>query len=360
MPFRPSFSCLWCGRSWTVRNPSDLEGWAHLCPDCVGRAGDNSFLRFRLKAALQERSKGVSPAMATAPSQRRAAANGNAAPATSAEAGPANPANAANPANSANPANPANAANTVTGTPTSPPAPAATPVATALAPDLRDEMVGYYAARAPEYDDWYLRRGRYRRGPIHDMAWQVDLDEATRWLDGQSVSGRIVELAAGTGWWSPLLAQKGELWAFDASQEPLDIARERLVAHGLRAHLHLRDAWAEPDAPADALFAGFWLSHVPRERLDAFLALARRWLKPGGELLFIDSRPDPQSGAVDQGPPDGADVARRRLSDGREFRVVKVFHEPHDLEAALRRAGFRDPLVETTSRFFLLGRAIAA
>ena len=121
--------------------------------------------------------------------------------------------------------------------------------ATALADDLRDEMVGYYAARAPEYDDWYLRRGRYPRGPIHDMAWQVDLDAATRWLDGQAVSGEIVELAAGTGWWSPLLAQKGELWAFDASEEPLDLARERLLAHGLRAHLHVRDAWAEPDAP---------------------------------------------------------------------------------------------------------------
>jgi SAM-dependent methyltransferase len=339
MPFRPSFTCLWCGRPWTVRDASDLEGWAHLCPDCVGRAGDNSFLRFRLKAALQERSKGATPAMATAPSQPRAVANGDAAAGTSGEALPAN---------------------TATGTATSPLAPTATPVATAPADDLRDEMVGYYAARAPEYDDWYLRRGRYRRGPIHDMAWQVDLDEATRWLDDQAVSGRIVELAAGTGWWSPLLAQKGELWAFDASQEPLDLARERLLAHGLRAHLHLRDAWAEPDAPADALFAGFWLSHVPRERLDAFLALARRWLKPGGELLFIDSRPDPQSGAVDQGPPDGADVARRRLSDGREFRIVKVFHEPRDLEAALGRAGFRDSLVETTSRFFLLGRAIAA
>ena len=56
VPFRASFSCLWCGTAHTVRSPDDLEGWAQLCPDCVGKAGDNGFLRFRLRQALTERS----------------------------------------------------------------------------------------------------------------------------------------------------------------------------------------------------------------------------------------------------------------------------------------------------------------
>ena len=56
LPFRASFSCLWCGTAHTVRSPDDLEGWAQLCPDCVGKAGDNGFLRFRLRQALTERS----------------------------------------------------------------------------------------------------------------------------------------------------------------------------------------------------------------------------------------------------------------------------------------------------------------
>ena len=56
LPFRASFSCLWCGAAHTVRSPDDLEGWAQLCPDCVGKAGDNGFLRFRLRQALTERS----------------------------------------------------------------------------------------------------------------------------------------------------------------------------------------------------------------------------------------------------------------------------------------------------------------
>ena len=138
-------------------------------------------------------------------------------------------------------------------------------------------MVEYYEARAPEYDDWYLRRGRYARGAIHDAAWAAELDMAGRWLDGLPIRGEIVELAAGTGWWSPLLATKGELSMYDAAAGPLDRARERLVAHQLRAHLHLRDAWAEPDRAVDALFTGFWLSHVAT-------GPARRLPRPGPSL----------------------------------------------------------------------------
>ena len=197
-------------------------------------------------------------------------------------------------------------------------------------------MIEYYEARAPEYDDWYLRRGRYARGAIHDAAWNAELDTAGSWLDGLPWSGEIVELAAGTGWWSPLLASRGELSLYDASPSALDRARERLVAHGLRAHLHVRDAWAEPDRAVDGLFLGFWLSHVPRERLADFLALGRRWLRSGGRLAFIDSLPDAASGANDHPEPGrrpGRPPARRRA------RV----HDRQGLPRT-RRAGRRAPV----------------
>jgi SAM-dependent methyltransferase len=310
VPFRESFQCLWCGTPWTVRGPDDLEGWAQLCPTCLGKAGDNGFLRTRLRTALAERARG-------------GAAGGVAA------AGAGSPAPAAGRSRS--------------------------PAATA---DPDTEMVAYYEARAGEYDDWYRRRGRYSHGPIHDAAWDAELDAAGRWLDAQPLAGEVVELAAGTGWWSPLLAEKAELWAYDAAEAPLDLARERLLAHGLRAHLHVRDAWAEPDRPVEGLFCGFWLSHVPRGRLDAFLALARRWLRPGGRFAFIDSLADPRSGAVDGVPAEGG-VAVRRLADGREFRIVKEFYRPDELRAALLRAGFASAEVTTTGRFFLLGSAEA-
>ena len=326
MPFLASFSCLWCGTAHTVRTPDDLEGWAQLCPDCVGKAGDNGFLRFRLRQALTERS---------------AAARGS----TTAERAPAVDAVTA-PAPAPEPAPPAG-----------PPSIAST-LSTDATTDPERSMIDYYEARAPEYDDWYLRRGRYARGAIHDAAWNAELDTAGRWLDGLPWQGEIVELAAGTGWWSPLLASRGELSLYDASPAALDRARERLVAHDLRAHLHVRDAWAEPDRAVDGVFLGFWLSHVPRERLGDFLALVRRWLKPDGRLAFIDSLPDPASSAADHSEP-ANDLSLRRLADGREFTIVKVYYGADELTAALTGAGFTDIAVTSTGRFFVLGAARA-
>lgn len=214
-------------------------------------------------------------------------------------------------------------------------------------------MIEYYEARAAEYDDWYLRRGRYAHGPIHDAAWDAELDAAGRWVDKLPLHGEIVELAAGTGWWSTLLASKGTLSLYDAAPATLERARERLVAHGLRAHLHVRDVWAEPDRQVDGLFAGFWLSHVPEARLAEFLGLVRRWLRPGGTFALIDSLPDPQSGAVDQLPPAGGH-ATRRLADGREFTVVKVVRDAPAMAGALEAAGFTAVEATTTGRFFVL------
>ncbi len=204
-------------------------------------------------------------------------------------------------------------------------------LADTAAPIAEAALVPYYEARAGEYDDWYLRRGRYERGAIHDAAWNAELDMAGRWLDALPIRGEIVELAAGTGWWSPLLASKGELSLYDANAATLDRARDRLVAHGLRAHIHVRDAWAEPDRAVDAVFAGFWLSHIPRARLGSFLGLVHRWLKPGGRFAFIDSLPDPQASA--RRPPD---ARRRRLGPAARGRP-RVHHRQGVLHAGRAR-----------------------
>jgi len=76
----------------------------------------------------------------------------------------------------------------------------------------------------------------------------------------------------------------------------------------------------------------------------------------GETVLIIDL--DPQSSAADHPTPAG-DLSVRRLADGREFTVVKVYYEPGELEAALSEVGFDDATVTTTGRFFLTGVASA-
>jgi ubiquinone/menaquinone biosynthesis C-methylase UbiE len=290
-----AFNCLWCGRPHTPRAADDLEVFARLCADCIGRAQDNEFLRYRLREGLRARSA----------------------------------AHAASPPP----------------VPPAPPAPPAPPTA-----EAEDETLAYYAARAAEYDDFYAGLGL---AALARAVFQAELDAATLWLDRLPLAGEIVELAGGTGWWSPLLAQKGELSIYDAAEEPLELARRRLLAHGLRAHLHLRDAWAEPDRQVDAVFTGFWLSHVRDARLPDFLALVRRWLRPGGTFAFIDELPAPShTPTVDELQP-------RQLKDGRSFTIVKVYRSAADLESALTNAGFVDVELTTTGHHFLLGQAKA-
>jgi hypothetical protein len=59
---------------------------------------------------------------------------------------------------------------------------------------------------------------------------------------------------------------------------------------------------------------------------------------------------------VDQ-PAPADDVAVRKLADGREFLIPKVFYTSAELEDALVEAGFAAPTLGETARFFLYGSA---
>ncbi len=111
----------------------------------------------------------------------------------------------------------------------------------------------------------------------------------------------------------------------------------------------------QPDGSYGFVFFGFWLSHVPRSRLPGFWDLLRACLGPGGHFFFVDNLRSERPGAAGQQPEaPGAETSRRRLHDGREFEIVKIFYEPAALEAELRRQGW-DARVRSTGEFFLYG-----
>ena len=47
-------------------------------------------------------------------------------------------------------------------------------------PEVLDEMVEYYSARAGEYEDWWERRGRYAMAEDTRQRWFAERDQVYR------------------------------------------------------------------------------------------------------------------------------------------------------------------------------------
>ena len=203
------------------------------------------------------------------------------------------------------------------------------------------EQIGYYRARAGEYDQVYAVR--------------QDVQELLALVGELPVGGEVLELACGTGQWTRLLAERARaVTAVDAAPEALAIARERVPSEAVRfVRADLFD-W-QPERRYDTVFFAFWLSHVPPARLPAFWRTVAAALVPGGKAVFVDDGPGQ---AATENVLDGTPVpeVRRRLDDGREYRVVKVFHDTRRLAGQLAELGWTVE-VRSVGGHFIVGVA---
>lgn len=107
------------------------------------------------------------------------------------------------------------------------------------------------------------------------------------WL-GERATGRVLDVAIGTGRSLPFYTVATSLTGVDLSPEMLAIARRRAEARGLPVDLREGDAAALPvdDASYDSVVCCLSLCTIP----DAVAAVAemKRALVPGGRLLLLD------------------------------------------------------------------------
>jgi ubiquinone/menaquinone biosynthesis C-methylase UbiE len=178
-------------------------------------------------------------------------------------------------------------------------------------------------------------------------------DEVFAQLHAFHLTGDVLELAAGTGIWTQQLRSRAAtVTAVDASPEMRAINQAKVASPRVTYVLADLFSW-QPERVYDALFFGFWISHVPRERLDAFLRSCRTWLRPGGKLVFVDEARCPTS-APDRPARRDRQIETRTLNDGRRFEIVKNYYEATDLVAGCRRAGF-DITIRQAATSFLSG-----
>lgn len=218
---------------------------------------------------------------------------------------------------------------------------------------VEQQQIDYYRARAGEYDEWFLRQGRYDRGPEHNARWFEEAATVRERLTELGPLGRVLEMAAGTGIWTErLLLQAESVHCVDAAPETAEVNRARNPAPAVTHEVADLFAW-RPRERYDTVFFSFWLSHVPERRFEPFWATVATALAPGGRVFFVDSRPDPTSTAPEH-VVDGSGFQRRRLNDGRSYLIVKRYYEPDLLERRLRGMGWAVG-VGGTPHYFLWG-----
>ena len=196
--------------------------------------------------------------------------------------------------------------------------------------ELLDEQIAYYRARAAEYD---------ATSTPPDDPFAADTDRIRDALRAFAPRGRVLEVAAGTGQWTGLLADfAGELVVTDASPEMLGLNRAKVGERG--AAYRVADAFVLAATHAhDVVFFGFFLSHVPPSRFDAFWGVVEGLLAPDGRVFFVD---ESDHGIWEEDWIDAdAGIVRRPLTDGSVHRAVKVLWRPAQLRDRLAALGWR-------------------
>src|SRR5215470_1367014 len=138
----------------------------------------------------------------------------------------------------------------------------------------------YYDRRAGEYEKIYEKPERQ-----HELEW------LRRRIPELLAERDVLEVACGTGYWTQFIARTARrVEACDINESVLEIAREKPIPKG-RVTFFKADAISLEGVPAgcDALFAGFWWSHVRKSELVKFVANLAAKVEPGSRVVILDN-----------------------------------------------------------------------
>jgi SAM-dependent methyltransferase len=139
-------------------------------------------------------------------------------------------------------------------------------------------MEAYYRERATVYDEFY-QVGRRKDDLVALKSWVLErVRDAT-----------ILEVAAGTGYWTEVAAPVAKaITATDYNPETLAIAAQRRL--GSHVTLTVADAYQLPEFPGtfDVGIAMLWWSHVQIQRRREFLSHFTSRLARGALILMFD------------------------------------------------------------------------
>ena len=187
-------------------------------------------------------------------------------------------------------------------------------------------MKEYYRRRAEEFEAVYHRADPARRAEIKRLSQAAQ--EALR-------GRRVLEVACGTGYWTRCVSQTArEITATDSVEEVLNVARRKIYHCPVIFHLENAYTLSYEAGTFDGGLANFWFSHIPRHRIDRFIAGFHRTLRPQSSVFLADNVLVPGvGGELISRAGDDNTYRRRTLRDSSEHVIIKNYYSAKDLIA---------------------------
>lgn len=189
------------------------------------------------------------------------------------------------------------------------------------------DLVDYYRRKAPEYEAIYFR-------PDAERLFQ--LEEFARALRSWLVGREVLEVAAGTGWWTVHAAAVARsMTATDINEEPLAIAKMKPLEN---VRFEIAEAFHldRLQGRFDGFLACFWLSHVSRNCLREWLSHVHGRLEPGSRVFMGDNAFTPDFGGEFVEEPGNPDTYRiRTWKDGSRHKVLKNYYSDEEFRDLL-------------------------
>ena len=139
-------------------------------------------------------------------------------------------------------------------------------------------LIAYYRERAPSYED----------RDVSERALDVTrLEEICARLLARRA---VLEIACGTGIWTEVAANvANSVFATDINRSMLREARKRHQEHD-NVSFGIVDAYKLTSLQRQftAGLAAWWISHIHKERVEAFLRGFHKCLLPGAAIVFMD------------------------------------------------------------------------
>jgi SAM-dependent methyltransferase len=193
------------------------------------------------------------------------------------------------------------------------------------------ELFQYYNERAPEYEAFYY--GRFPAARSEPDIYIKDR-QPIQSLVSRYISGKCVDIACGTGFWLPYYYKNcSTVTLIDQSTNMLAECRKMIERLGIeeRTNVVPGDIFNHylADGSYDSAIIGFLISHFGDDLLASFMKQLKKYLKPAGVFVIIDSNWGEVNQALRR---DKAGMNERELFDGRKFSIYKRFFEKSDLQ----------------------------